>query len=417
LVQEGLEPDAELPAVAVPGIVAEPQPLWLVDCGNFMAHSRYFPELKGNTHMEVMDYLGAVAVVPGHEELAMPGEQAAAALEEWDSMLVSCNLSSKLEEVEVSPYSSPAAGWYFIGLSSWEPASGPPPAERWWELSDPLDAARETLDELPDGARAVVIAANQPDEVVEQLAAMPFAAILGYGGDREQWPAGSAPVYPAPEPKGGYVELVSVVDTVELSAQEKWRVHVSEDWPDDEQVNAMLVAELDRRLELIREEWARKWGDGGYQNIEWGTSERYLPQKSEAVKAAERGEAVYVGVGDCAKCHLDEYKKWIGSRHAHSFASLEENGDQENIDCLSCHSTALLEPGGYDPFQQRSGVKSVTCESCHGPGSVHALNKQGQGPFEGPGIQGGSMLGCVKCHDEVNSPEFDPAEYWPKIEH
>jgi hypothetical protein len=158
----------------------------------------------------------------------------------------------------------------------------------------------------------------------------------------------------------------------------------------------MLVAEQDERLALIRKEREEKWGKGGYENIEWGTSDKYLPQKSETVLAAERGEAVYIGVRDCAKCHTEQYKKWFSTRHAHAFISLEEGAAQDNIDCLACHSTGLLEPGGFDPFARRDEVSAVSCETCHGPGSIHALNRQGLGPYKGPEIAGRRMA-CVKC--------------------
>lgn len=417
VVVEGNAEPTDDPGLGVPGIVSGPQPLWLVDCGNFMSSGRFYPELRGQTHMKVMQYLGCKAVVPGHEELATGQDQAESALGNSGDMLVSCNLKSHDDKISVNPYANPAPGWYLIGVSSWEPAPDEAPVDRWWELTDPVEAVKGVLAGLPSGAKSVVFATNQPEDVMEQLAALPLAAVVGYSGEREQWPAGSAPVYPAPEPKGSYVELITMVDTPELAAHERWSIQVSEDWPDDTQVDAMLIAEQDERLERIREDREKKWGKGGYQNIDWGTSEKFLPQKSEAIKAAEQGEAVYVGMHDCAKCHKEEYKKWFSTLHASALVSLKEGGDQDNIDCLACHSTALLEPGGYDPFQQREAVSAVTCESCHGPGSIHALNMQGKGPYKGPDIQLGDLTRCAKCHDSTNSPDFDAEKYWEKIKH
>ena len=65
----------------------------------------------------------------------------------------------------------------------------------------------------------------------------------------------------------------------------------------------------------------------------------------------------------------------------------------------------------------RDVLSSVGCESCHGPGSIHMLNMQGKGPFEGPGIEPGSVDTCMTCHDDFNSPEFEVVEYWERIAH
>ncbi len=177
----------------------------------------------------------------------------------------------------------------------------------------------------------------------------------------------------------------------------------------------------------------------------------------------------YVGAAKCGECHTKAYAKWKESPHAKALVSLTEGraefeGDwadrRLDPECLSCHVTGwnaqeLLPVRGRlscpnaSPPAPRRAVRTATqglagldrfhklqgqqCENCHGPGSGHTALFD---PLEsGPVLRQRRPSSarrtrrctstsppprestCVKCHDGDNSPDFDFAEYWPKIVH
>lgn len=81
----------------------------------------------------------------------------------------------------------------------------------------------------------------------------------------------------------------------------------------------------------------------------------------------------YVGAARCKMCHNkpekgEQFNKWEAGPHAKAMQALK--GDEaSNLACLKCHSTA----GSVDQGLL-AGIKAeegVSCESCHGPGSVY----------------------------------------------
>jgi predicted CXXCH cytochrome family protein len=52
----------------------------------------------------------------------------------------------------------------------------------------------------------------------------------------------------------------------------------------------------------------------------------------------------------------------------------------------------------------------VGCESCHGPGSLHAEDPTPKNIVRSPGREL-----CVTCHNPENSPHFDFATYLPRV--
>jgi len=85
---------------------------------------------------------------------------------------------------------------------------------------------------------------------------------------------------------------------------------------------------------------------------------------------AAPGEATYVGVVECAKCHEPPVEFWKKTRHSKAYAALVDDHKQFNLDCVSCHVTGYEKPGG-STVTHVEGLKNVQCEVCHGPGSKH----------------------------------------------
>jgi len=135
----------------------------------------------------------------------------------------------------------------------------------------------------------------------------------------------------------------------------------------------------------------------------------------------------YVGAAKCKMCHNkpysgEQYNKWKAAPHANALKSLsnekslayaKENGitdPTKEARCLRCHSTV-----GFIDASLNAGVKveeGVSCESCHGPGSVYtkiAIMKSHE-----KGMENGLILPeksvCVGCHNKDN-PFHKPFDF------
>lgn len=87
--------------------------------------------------------------------------------------------------------------------------------------------------------------------------------------------------------------------------------------------------------------------------------------------------ASFVGSKECSYCHPDEYERF--TEHAnkaksdHSVRLMAPKLTSEELrECFGCHTTGYGQPGGFRSFEETPEMAHVGCESCHGPGSVHA---------------------------------------------
>ncbi|MFM2419655.1 MAG: hypothetical protein RL385_4378, partial [Pseudomonadota bacterium] len=110
----------------------------------------------------------------------------------------------------------------------------------------------------------------------------------------------------------------------------------------------------------------------------------------------------YVGARTCAACHTEAYRWWLGTSHGKAYATLVRRGRQHDLACVSCHVTGLGEPG-RPPDPAFLELRSVGCESCHGPGGQHA-----EYPRTDDSMHNDSAMEarCPDCHDAVHSPGF-----------
>jgi len=124
----------------------------------------------------------------------------------------------------------------------------------------------------------------------------------------------------------------------------------------------------------------------------------------------EPGEAAYVGNEACRACHADAFPVWEKSKHAHAYQTLAYQGRHYDLSCVGCHVTGYGKPGGVCRIDRVAGRKDVGCESCHGPGSIHADNTDSQNIVAKP-----VAADCVRCHNAENSSHFDFSTYLPQI--
>lgn len=149
----------------------------------------------------------------------------------------------------------------------------------------------------------------------------------------------------------------------------------------------------------------------------------------------------YTGAKKCKMCHTStksgaQYKKWQEMDHSKAYETLKSDKAkeiatekeiakaEESPECLRCHSTA------YDPDtkEKREDVKptlkveeGVSCESCHGPGSVYKKKpnmKDHQKFLDTGGIMPTKEV-CLKCHntDSPTYKEFKFEEKKAKVDH
>jgi len=144
----------------------------------------------------------------------------------------------------------------------------------------------------------------------------------------------------------------------------------------------------------------------------------------------------YIGAAKCKPCHNspakgEQYNQWASTTHATAFETLKNEKSMEyakangiadptkEASCLKCHSTAAaVDPGLNISMKIEEGV---TCESCHGPGSLYkapTIMKSREAS-----IQNGLILPtqelCITCHNPENPfhKEFNFDEYYAKISH
>ena len=112
----------------------------------------------------------------------------------------------------------------------------------------------------------------------------------------------------------------------------------------------------------------------------------------------------------CKQCHQREYATWAESKHAHAMQTLVDKQADFNPDCINCHVVGFKKKGGFVDNASTHTLANVQCESCHGPGARHVAN---------PGVPYGKagQPSCLQCHTHEQSPSFNFATYWPKIQH
>lgn len=144
--------------------------------------------------------------------------------------------------------------------------------------------------------------------------------------------------------------------------------------------------------------------DVGKMNLAWAKAH------GQDCPKPKKGEAAFVGNGECKTCHEDAFPVYEKTKHPHGWETLETQGKQFHLNCVGCHVTGYQQPGGVCRLDKVAGREGVGCESCHGPGSLHADAPSTDNIRASPGESV-----CITCHNPENSPHFDFATYLPRI--
>jgi len=125
----------------------------------------------------------------------------------------------------------------------------------------------------------------------------------------------------------------------------------------------------------------------------------------------------YIGASKCKMCHNkpnkgEQFNIWEKGPHANSLDALEGD-DRDDPTCLKCHSTAA----GVDS-KLHAGIKvdeGVSCESCHGPGSVYksAAIMRNKKLALSKGMTDPTEETCKECHlGDKPAGHPEPSKPW-----
>jgi hypothetical protein len=134
---------------------------------------------------------------------------------------------------------------------------------------------------------------------------------------------------------------------------------------------------------------------------------------------------VYAGAHTCNSCHLDQFKSWQETQHAHAYQTLVAKGSQFDNSCLKCHTLGFQKDNGFYNYKQSALMVNVQCENCHGPALDHVNREnliKGRGLDNMTEVQREDFLElakkaipskiveeatCQQCHYGSNDPHFD----------
>jgi hypothetical protein len=115
---------------------------------------------------------------------------------------------------------------------------------------------------------------------------------------------------------------------------------------------------------------------------------------------ADEPKATYVGSAKCMKCHSKQLLSWKKTKLFQALEALRPTAEADNKElfakkkaagldpakdyttdpkCLACHTTGYGKEGGYpekiteaaEVVKAAKDMAGVSCESCHGPGSLY----------------------------------------------
>ncbi len=149
--------------------------------------------------------------------------------------------------------------------------------------------------------------------------------------------------------------------------------------------------------------------------------------------SAQKDQAKYIGEKKCNVCHKsakrgNQQKVWMEGPHSKAYEVLAteeakaaakkvgvEGNPQESPKCLKCHVTAYEEPASVKEASLTM-EEGISCEACHGPGSLYKSLKVMKAMYEG--TQDFAAVGaieptaetCKKCHNS-ESPTYKEMDF------
>lgn len=146
----------------------------------------------------------------------------------------------------------------------------------------------------------------------------------------------------------------------------------------------------------------------------WPAAEATTPSDEEVLAAhtwSPQDPAYEGGRTACRRCHIRQFRSWEATPHAKAFESLpaESQGD---ANCVKCHATGVGTASGFKSLDETPNLAGVTCEQCHGPGSLYKDRDtmQDRDASVAAGLLIPDEATCTACHNE-ESPTFEGFNY------
>lgn len=112
----------------------------------------------------------------------------------------------------------------------------------------------------------------------------------------------------------------------------------------------------------------------------------------------------------CSPCHAEITEYFLSNdHHVHAIDTLRrlKNGSDENLACVTCHTTPrLVEKEGIKSYELHEGV---LCGSCHTNADAHARRPQLTTPLAV------ERSICETCHNSVQSPNYQHDAHWKQL--
>ncbi|HST20511.1 MAG TPA: multiheme c-type cytochrome, partial [Blastocatellia bacterium] len=286
----------------------------------------------------------------------------------------------------------------FVGLTEGKPimANQREPFYAGFRIDDVFETAKRIIPEAKQKADLVVVLAYMPQDMTERLASEnpDIDTIIG-----------ARQVSQTNEPQHfGRATVTYVFNQTKYLGE--LRYYMRGDGTIENQVNRYVGLDADipedpQAAEIVA---AAHTEFTNVQRAEMNSNPQPPPMQNIS------SDSPYVGAATCASCHSEQYSIWEKSGHAHAMATLEKKNQQFDNDCVRCHVVGF-EKGGFQTLITTPQLANVQCEACHGPGRAHIA-----APAKGYGVMA-TPAGCMQCHTQSNSPDFNFEAYWPKIKH
>jgi hypothetical protein len=190
-----------------------------------------------------------------------------------------------------------------------------------------------------------------------------------------------------PTAKGKEIGFVSI------DLDKKYSTPNNQEFVRDLNINRWVISSKDKRILLELHKIPRETKD----NEEIDNLLEIIEFKASSAMKTEPWQEwagqMYPGVGACVACHTAQVERWEKTGHARAYATLEADNNENNIDCIACHSTGYGVSGGFQQAKSVGHLQDVQCEVCHGASIQHIYN-----PGISPPILTPSIDVCKKCH-------------------
>lgn len=292
---------------------------------------------------------------------------------------------------------------------------------------DPVEALRSALEQVPEGVDLVLAVGNLRDQQAQAVAAVPgVALVVMTPGERREAMSTSArtPILEV-SARGRYLSVLRMALSTDPSRPLLLEENRNfQDWmrlKSRGELSPGLLLEQERLegqvdLRGLNRGWVEDRPLGAEldpktasatQDMLAAFKDATLRRAERSVQSPESQGPHYATGAKCVSCHSHQVAAWaVRPNHARAMEALFERGEQNNPECVGCHSTGFGQPGGFAAVDKRTLQTwgNVQCEACHGPLGGHPRDATVQPkPI--------SQATCTGCHDQANSPDFDYEQY------